>query len=145
MDKNKFWLFLLSLIGISALWHTAIAGYKYSAYYRLDSESAPTSMSWSVEEQSSSAYFLKAFYEFSVDKKTYEGSTEFLNDTYLNSQTAKLGSEKMALLPWKVWYDKNNPNKSSLQKDFPFKQCIYAIILWGIFLYFVFLKISFKL
>lgn len=139
MHKNKLWLFLLAVVGVSALWYSFIAGYRYYNFSRLDTQIAPTNITWNVIEHSSSSYTLIAKYQFIVGNKTFYGSTDLTNDTFLNLPTAESSINKTALLPWKVWYDKDDPHHSSLQKDFPFKEYVYAMILWGIFLYFIWL------
>lgn len=139
MHKNKLWLFLLVMVGLSALWYTGIAGYRYYMYSRLDTQTHPASMSWKIAAHSADNYTLVADYQFAADGTTFSGSMDFLDDIFLNELAAEKGIESNKKLPWKVWYYSENPNHSSLQKDFPFKQYIYALILWGIWLYFLWL------
>jgi len=139
MYKNRFWLLFLAFIALSTLWYTGIAAYRYYNYSRLETKAVPSSISWRVAEHGSDSYTLVADYQFPANGKSFTGTTDFSSDVYLNAATAQKYIPENAALPWKVWYDKNNPEYSTLEKNYPFKEYIYAIILWGILLYFIWL------
>lgn len=96
-------------------------------------------MSWHVVEHGADSYTLEADYKFVVEGKSLSGSTDLTSDSYLNRATAESAIPNTSQRPWKVWYDSDNPDYSSLEKDFPIKYYIYTIMLWGILLYFLWL------
>lgn len=139
MHKNIIWQAFLGIIALSTLWYSCVALYRYYDYNRLDGESNTSSISWTVEEHSTDAFTLTAEYEFAINHSLYQGSTQFLNENYLNKWAAEQAIKSKSRQHWTVWYDTDNPQQSSLQHNFPFKDCFSAIVLWGILLYFLWL------
>ena len=84
-------------------------------------------------------YFLEAHYEFSRESKTYQGQTDFREETYINTWAAEQQILYNKNQTWKVWYQPKKFTHSSLQKKFPAKECGSAAVLVGLLIYFIFL------
>jgi len=139
MHNNKMWRWFLLMIAAATIGYTAMTGYKYYQFSRLDAQAPAQNMKWHVAEHASDDYTLVADYTFNVNGVAYSGSTDFRNDVFLNEMAADGSIAEKGKRPWRVYYDKNHPEYSALEKDFPFKSYIYTIVLWGILLYFILL------
>lgn len=137
MHNNMIWRgFLLFLLAVT-LWFTIDAIYLYRSYVRLRMQVPTTSIAWDVVENSSDNYTLKANYAYKVGNDTFTGSSPWDEAVYKNSWAAETQAKAYTSQPWKVWIDPTYPAHSALQKNFPLKQCVYSVVLWGIFLYFL--------
>lgn len=139
MHKNTLWQGFLVIVFLVTLWYSAIAGYRYYNYSILSRHSPIDSIQWEVLEISEENYILKASYTFQVNSTKYSGVTSWPKESYRNTFAAYQALKEFAALPRNVWYNPHNPANSSLQKSFPLKECISALVLWGILLYFLWL------
>lgn len=137
MHKNLVWQAFLFVIFAATLWYTISALYSYYSYSHLNSQTSPSTINWEVVEKSEENYFLKTSYSFNYKGNLYRGSTTWSQDTYRNQWAAEQGLKESSSQQWKVWFDNLDPHHSSLQKNFPLKECISAAFLWGLSLYFL--------
>lgn len=140
MHKNFIWQSFLLVVLLTTLWYTGKAAYKYYGYARLTQKAIATDMKWSIQELSDEDYILESQYTFKVGDHLFQGMTSFANTPYRNQYSATKAKAEMSAQKWIVWYDASNPHNSSLQKDFPLKECVYAILLWGLMLYFLWIS-----
>lgn len=138
MHNNSYWkAFLLFVLGCTLV-YSGIAAYRYYEYIRLtDKQPITKVVQWDIFEKSDEEFILISTYEFTVAGRDYTGKMEWSDFPYRNEWSAKKAIQERGQEPLFVWYDPSNPNYSSLQKHFPVKQCIYAVFLWGLFLYFI--------
>lgn len=136
MHKNFIWLCFLSLITGGVGWITIKALYLVYLYMSLNTEAPAENLQWSVEQLSEDQFVTKANYNFKVKDQPYSGETLFKGDVYWNPSAAEDALKVYAQKDWSVWYSSRNPRYSSLQKNFPFKECISALVLWILLLYF---------
>lgn len=139
MHKNPLWQAFLFVIIVIALWYTITAIYLYFSYAHLKTQTTTSSIQWETEEHAEDSVVMAANYTFEYKGKSYPGRTSLEETPYRSQWAAEEAIKELAHSNRKVWFDPENPNRSSLQKKFPFKESIYAAFLWGIILYFLWL------
>ena len=139
MHKNFVWQAFLFVILAATLWYSAIALYSYYSHSHLEVQTPVSSMAWEIEEKSDESYLVKGIYHFEFKGNSYPGSTTMTDMIYRNQWAAEQAIKELSDKNWKVWFDPQDPGHSSLQKNFPYKECITAIFLWGLFFYFLWL------
>lgn len=139
MHKNLIWQAFLLFILATSLWYSAIALYRYYNYSHLEARTTVSSINWEIEEQTEEKFIVKGNYSFEFKGRSYSG-TAIPNDiNYWNRWSAEQGVKELSSKKWQTWFDPQNPHHSSLQKNFPLKECITAIFMWGLLLYFLWL------
>lgn len=136
----KFWVVLLALSGGIALWFSAIALSGLWNFTRMNEHSIASVSNWEVLDLPSSRFAIAADYRYEVKGKAYNGKTIFENPRFLNRFAAENYVKMMDAQTWKVWYRKGRPSFSSLEKEFPQKQCLQALLTVGVFAYFYFAR-----
>ncbi len=139
MHSNLLYRGLLLTVFLAALWYSGLAGYRYYNYAHLTAQTRPANIDWQVREQADDDFVMEAFYSFNAGGKTFTGATSWPQEFYRNRQAAEQDKKYFAKQYLQVWYDPSRPTHSTLQKRIPFKECIIAAILWGLFLYFAWL------
>jgi hypothetical protein len=139
MHKNRVWQGFLAIVFISTLWYSGVAWYAYWHYTHLTASTTTSSVTEGIEEKSEEHYVLKASYQYKVQGQLYAGSFVFNDEPYRNRWSAEQAVHERSQKEWTVWFDPEDPYYSSLQKNFPFKECVSAIFLWGLLLYFLWL------
>ena len=76
MHKNPFWMAFLSLMGIITVTYSGITVYALWNYLRLDQETMPQKVEWSIHSIDDDKFFPFAQYQFEVQEKTYQGETQ---------------------------------------------------------------------
>lgn len=137
---NQIWKILFGIFILIALWFTSYALHDVYTYARLYAEAPATSVILSVKEVTDERYHLQARYTFTASNTMYSGETLLTSPPYRNGWAAKQAISEYKNHAWKVWYSPQNPQHSSLQKSFPFKECLSALILWGLLFYSIGLK-----
>lgn len=137
MHQNRIWKFFLLALALVVLWFSGSTTYKMFNYLRLNSQAPAEQMEWSVVEASEDRFLLQASYIFHVDEKVYHGNSVLVPPFFRNEWAAKQDLPTFAARQWQVWYFSWDPGFSSLQKNFPIKECISTLLLWGILIYFV--------
>ena len=131
---------LFIIIGLSAIWFCSVAGGALYSYIRLDRQAPAKVTSWKLIEYSPSKVALEASYTFFAEEKEQKGQVIFSKPYYLNLPSAQKAIEQKSHESWKAWYSHRNPEKSSLERFFPYKKCFNALIILGIMGYFWILK-----
>jgi hypothetical protein len=146
--RNPIYLVLIGAIALLTAWYSGSSLYWYYQYTTLSSQAPATinkwniitdSNKWSFKWFSDATYLVEMEYSFIVDHKQYTGRTVFSDEKHRNPWAAEQRAVQMSQKPWTAWYNPSHPNHSALQKYFPFKECISAVILWGVLLYFIWL------
>lgn len=139
MHSNPLYRAFLLVVILATLWYSGIALYRYHNFSRLSTQTPLISSEWHIREVSEDKFFLEALYTFSTGKEIVEGNTSWPRDFYRSSWAAEKDIPYYQKHHYIVWYDLSNPHHSSLQKSFPLKECVSAILLWGLLLYFIWL------
>lgn len=137
MHNNAIYRAFLLTIMLVTFWYSGVAVYRYYNYARLTAQTQLTSSVWKVHEVAEDEFYLEAFYTFSTGQKTYEGSTSWPGEFYRNSWGAEKDIPYFQKHRRVVWFSPSNPHHSSLQKKFPLKESVSAILLWGLLFYFI--------
>jgi len=135
MHKNPYWLLLLALVSLGVVGYTAKTGYQMFRYAIHQVEINPQEIVWKAILRDGD-FFVTARYQYDYKGKKIESSYEF-PEKYLNRWVAE---DRIALYQkegWKGWVNPFQPLDSALQKNFPLKECISTLILWGILGYFL--------
>jgi hypothetical protein len=142
MHQNLFrlWLVLLVTSGAIALWYSGVALVGVCKFSLLNTQTSAEVMRWQVREISSSRFAVEADYQFTVKDVTYHGKTKFENPQFLNRFAAENYIANIGAKPWKMWYRESNPTRSSLEREFPQKNCLQALLTVGVFAYFFFAR-----
>lgn len=134
---------LLTLLsGGIALYFLVIALFHLGGYFSLEARAPATVQQWSVIKKSSSAFAIEAVYTFEAQGKTVTGQTIFSKPHHLNHPSAERHIEIFSTRPWSVWYSPQDPMHSSLEKTFPTKKLVYALMALGVFGYFLYVRFS---
>ena len=95
-------------------------------------------MHWSIKEINSDEFLPSASYTFKMDDgQEVNSKSDLLATPYRNPWSAEEGIKELSKLSWKAWYNPSNPQQSALQKIFPLKDSIYALMMLGILGYFL--------
>ncbi|CCB85441.1 MULTISPECIES: hypothetical protein [Parachlamydia] len=153
MRKNQGWLIFLLIIGLPTFFFSGTALYKLYNYSHLDAKTQAEKIEWSVIKEEpwsilnlvgwgEERYILKVAFEFESEgvfykKEAYDDSFRFRNEWAAQQEIAQEQNKKHF-----VWFQSSNPRHANLQKAFPVKECLSAIVLLGIFIYFVCLGFS---
>jgi len=142
MTQNfyKLWLILLVISGAIALWFSGIATGGMWKFFYLNAQSPVKILNWQVQELSSSRFALEAEYQFEINHAVYEGKTIFERPQFLNRFAAENYMKINGSKSWVTWYRSGNPACNSLEKEFPRKQCLQALLTLGVFVYFFFAR-----
>lgn len=138
MHKNPFWLGLICCMTLITLWYLGNASLQFFRYTRLQESAQATEIRWSVKEMSSEEFIPFAHYLFKTkDGEMYEGEGGLNDSRYRNAWAVEEDLSSFAKKRWKVWYNPSYPHQSALQKNFPLKECLSAIALLILWIYFV--------
>jgi hypothetical protein len=136
MHLNGPWKILLIALTLVVVWFATIAFYQLYQYLRLSYYTKPSQIEWSVKEITDELFHAEAHYEYSVNGKNYSGTTDFDNVAFRNGFAVEKALPEYKKKNWLVWYDSSNIEYSTLQKKFPIKECLSAILLVALLIYF---------
>jgi len=139
MQKNTVWLALIATLTLIMLWYSGVFLYRYYNYIRLGAKAPAKEITWTVEPRTDEQFLLKANYSFNANNQVYTGNSVVEERGYWNRYSAEKGVEDFSKKKWNIWYNSNDPTHSSLQKNFPLKECVSAAIMWAIVFYFLWL------
>ena len=72
--------------------------------------------------------------------KELSGKTLFEHRQFLNQYAAENFGKFVETQRWQVWYKESRPQLSSLEKEFPQKDLLQALLTVGVFAYFYFAR-----
>lgn len=138
MHRNPYWLILLAVVGSIVLYCSVDAWVKFHRYHTLNGTIKPIELTWSVQTYGEEEYGIEAHYRYYVASQEYRGQEEFLprpRNPWAAQDLVKFYKTEA----WLVYFSNHNPQDSTLQKSFPLKESISALILWILFVYFLWL------
>ncbi len=130
---------LLVIAGAAFLWFGGKAIFELWGYSCLQKHTSATILEWKIEEKGGKS-FITLHYSFELGERKYEGETRFKEPIFLNTLSAESEMKRWQSYTWAAWYDRDRPDRSSLQKLFPYKSSVYALIVLGVFGYFLLLS-----
>lgn len=137
-NLHRIWVTLLIVSGGIAMWFSGEAVAKLWKYSRLDSRAPASVLNWEVRDLPSARFAVAAAYSFEIKGFSYEGETVFEYPQFLNRYAAENCLKLLEAQRWQAWYRGDSPSLSSLEKEFPQKQCLQALLTVGVFAYFFF-------
>lgn len=135
MRRTLLWVIFIGIIAFLVLSYTSITLHKLYNYYRLSAVTEPQSMNVYLKPRLEDELEVKLSYHYLVGIASYQGDE--VVDILPNTEVAEKELSKYISKPWHIWYDPLTPTFSVLQKHFPTKEVISALILWAIFAYFI--------
>ncbi len=142
MHKNRLWLVFLGIIGICTLWYS-VSGILAVQHYRAMSATTPlVDSQWSVEEMPGDVFVPLVGYHYKIGGRIYTGETLLYDEGSRNPSATEDNIQSLRKLSWVAFYDPRQPQRSTLQKSFPIKECLSAVVLLGVFTYLVWLGYS---
>ena len=136
MHKNALWVaFLLIVMGFG-MWFVVKAGYELIHYYQLNSQIPITIVKWEVEELNANKYAIAASYAYEFEGKNYRNRGR-IGSYYPNPWAANRSLEKLEKQTWHAWINPQAPQKAALEKKFPYKAAVSAVVLLGLVIYFI--------
>ncbi len=142
MHKNPAWLAFLAVVGLCTLWYTVTAVLAVQQYLAESATAMATERHWTIEEVDSDFFLPHLSYHYHVGNAVYNGKTTLPRPAARNAEGAQDLIRSLEKEPWTVWYDPSHPERSSLQKSLPIKECLSAATLLGVFVYLVWLGLS---
>lgn len=138
MHANRYWWLFLVCIASVVCWKSGVALYRLYGYYRLTAHAEASLSDWSVVKLAEDSYVLKTRYRFQSGQRVFSADYLYYDSPYLNAWGAEKAIGK-APSKGEVWYSARNPLVSTLQKNYPLKECLSAAALWALLLYFIWL------
>lgn len=134
------WYTFFAFLGLVAAWFTISAGIQLYDYFSMQNQVNAKSVKWNSIEITDEKYILGTEYTYEVEGASYDGKTRMTSYAYRNPWAANQAIEKYSNQEWPVWYSKSYPEKSTMQNQFPLKDVLSTILLWGLFGYFFWLS-----
>ena len=136
----QLWVILMVITALITCWFAYQAGIKGWKYIRLSGQVPAEVLQWNIKKISTSQYALHATYCYVVDGRELTAETLFSSPRYPNLFAAELDLKRWKAEKIHAWYQKTNPQFSSLEKRFPKKELINVVVSLGVLLYFYFAK-----
>ena len=136
----RLWVVLMIVSGGVALGFLGVALASVWKFVSLNENAPAKILHIQVKELSASRFAIEAEYSYQVESIVYTGKTVFENPLFLNRFAAENYRPFLANKLEKVWYMKRNPALSCMEKPFPRKLCLQALMTIGVFLYFYFAR-----
>jgi len=136
--KNTIWISFLLLVALLALWFIVKSTLAVCSYFNYSLEVPVTVEKWSVEEVHSDQFAIQAHYNYFLQGKEYLG-VGTLGSRYPNPWAANQAQKHFAQQNVTAWVNPKQPEKSLLEKKFPYKKAISAAMLVILFIYFAIL------
>jgi len=109
-------------------------------FFSLNAQAPAKITHWEVRDLPSARFTVSAEYHYEVGGKALTGSTLFQNRYFLNRFAAENHGKLIEAKRWRVWYREGNPSVSSLEREFPQKDLLQALLTVGVFAYFYFAR-----
>ena len=142
MSRNfyRLWVVLIVISSVIGLWFSGTAAKELWNFFQLNAKTTVKILNWQVREITSSRFAMEAEYQFEIKGETYSGKTIFKKPQFLNRFAAENYMRLHGSKRWETWYRTGNPSCNSLEKQFPQKQCLQALLTLGVFTYFFFVR-----
>jgi hypothetical protein len=136
----QLWIVLLVVSGGIALWFSGIAASAFWQFLKLNASVPANVLAWEIKDISSSKFAPQAEFEYEIGGVTYSGKTIFSSPQFLNRFAAENQIKVLQTQRWRAWYQESSPSVSSLEKEFPRREFLQALLTVGVFAYFYFAR-----
>ena len=128
---------MVAVVAAMTLWFGGKALWGVYNYLRVDQTAVGQVESWAIDRVGSDRFVLRAAYGFQVGGELYEGESVLPKLVFLNDLAAQQRMDRLEKEGWTIWYSSKKPSISRIGRVFPYKQCVYAVILLGVLVYFI--------
>jgi hypothetical protein len=136
----QLWITLLVISGGIALWFSGVAASAFWQFFKLNESAPAIVLRWEIKDLSSSCFAPQAEFEYEVEGVGYSGKTIFRSPQFPNRFAAENHIKTLQAQRWRVWYQESTPSVSSLEKEFPRREFLQALLTVGVFAYFYFAR-----
>lgn len=141
ITQSRAWqIFIICMSLVTAYW-TAAAVHQVNAYVHLTGQMQPDQITWTYQEVSSDLYAPLATFTFTTEGKQIQGSTLLSRPRFRSASAAESVLQELKKQMWPVWYAPGRPEQATIERRFPLKDCLSALILLGLFVYFVLVRL----
>lgn len=132
LSPSLLWTTLYTILGACTLWYSGLAIQEILSYRRLSETGSATLHHVIVRPASHRGYSLQAEYSFEYDGQNYQGKstvgTEYFRNRWVSEEKARELKGQTVL----VWFNPKRPHQSGLQHAFPYRLCLYALLMLGL-------------
>jgi len=147
LRSKKSLFFLLIIFGsLISIYFWFLTAQNFLINYSLNEQCPAKITRWEVQEASSDRYFLTAYFSFDAEGKSFSGKTRFAQSFYFNLDSAILALKEKAAHAesCSVWYNRENPMHSTLQKRSLRGVLFRALLSSAVLIYFVLFRANCK-
>ncbi len=106
--------------------------WRYQSY---TSQISPNALTWTTVAVHDERWRPVAHFDYTVNGKRFEQNEVFQGGLYRTPFAAELAIKEINISRPKVWYSPYDPSQATLEKFFPLKKLIYALIVLMLFIY----------
>lgn len=139
MKRKILWIAVISLPIILFFLLSFKTIKEIHTYFLLNQKITATLEDCKIINYKSQKYKIYVSYTYNVNNKIFKNNSSY-SKNFINYINANDFKEKISKNVFYIWYNKMNPNISSVEKTFPIKNCFYLIISFLVFIYFLILK-----
>lgn len=136
MHKNAYYIGLLVILTAFVLWWTYDALSLIFRYYNLSASTTVVITEMNTIKKSDDDYRLEIEYIYIAGEASYKKS-QILPASHLNPFAVQKTIDELKNKNLPLYFNPHDPNQASLERVFPLKQCLYAIIMISILCYFI--------
>ena len=136
--KNSIWIIFLALVTLLALWFIVKSTLAVVAYFHYSVQVPVHIEKWTVEEIKADQFALRAHYTYTFNDRVYQDSG-WVGSRYPNPWAANQGLKQTEQVSREVWINPRHPEKSLIEKKFPYKKAFSAAIIVALCIYFIIL------
>lgn len=140
MKMNKFFICLLGIAFSVSLFTLGKASYGCLKYVLLSGKENAYIDKWEIEEKNSSSFAIEISYHFFINEKKVMGKTELAKPFFLSRKAAEEAIKTLEKKSWSVFFSPSRIEINTLQRHFPFRDCIHALLSIGVVIYFLLLR-----
>ncbi len=137
-SKKLIWILFIVLVAALAAWFIGRAGIEIYRYSQYSVKVEALVEKWTIHEKKGDQFAVEAHYSYQYEGKEYQGVGQ-AGTFYPNPWAAEEAKLRMAKQKWSVWIDPKHPERSLVEKHFPVKRTLSAVILISLVIYFLFL------
>lgn len=136
MHKNRLWLCLLFALLATTAWYAFATVQQIWHNLSMQEPHEASIEKWEVVEGGDEMFFPKVTYSFSKEGQQIQSVEVLQDESFKNPWRVDERIKELKEEKWTVWCDPKQPDKCTVQKQFPLKRAVYTLILMMICLYF---------
>lgn len=136
LRQKIFFISLVFLSVLSAGYFTIRTGGALLDFFQFKESAEAHVLRWEIRE-TSGKFPLKAYYSFETNGRVWQGATQLAEPWHLNEAAAIAALQEKAKDNWVVWFNPNNPSRSSLENEFPSGLVLRTLVCYGVIAYFI--------